>query len=412
VGPTVLFDKSFLQALSVDEAVWFDHFFHANVAPVFFVESLADLAKSPARGRPPEHHVAALANKFPESGGMPNAFHANAVIAELLGEPIPMTGHILGAGGRRTKTLTRSGIVVGLARETQAFMRWQKGEFEEVEREFAREWRAALGDLDLSDKTGIFARLGVSGASCPSLESARRKASELIDMLDPNHAIEMLLGFVGAPPGPAAHALYRHQRAGAPRMRAWAPYSHHVLLVDLFFQVALAASLISTDRTSNRMDIAYLYYLPFCQVFTSCDRLHERCAPHFLRNDQHFLSGHALKSGLAEVNAHYARLPDHVRAQPIFSFAKRPPIAGDFLVSRIWDECWPGWREPKASRGLSPEARQRVAADVREFIEAAKSDDVSATEDDFHPGTVAIERLWRPRRGSWNMLRSPKRDGS
>lgn len=30
MGPIVLFDKSFLQALSVDEAVWFDHFFLAN----------------------------------------------------------------------------------------------------------------------------------------------------------------------------------------------------------------------------------------------------------------------------------------------------------------------------------------------------------------------------------------------
>ncbi len=47
MGPILLFDKSFLQSLTVDEAVWFDHFFLTNVCPVFYVETLADL-KEPA----------------------------------------------------------------------------------------------------------------------------------------------------------------------------------------------------------------------------------------------------------------------------------------------------------------------------------------------------------------------------
>ena len=33
-------DKSFLQSLSTDEAVWFDHFFMPIVCPVFYVERL------------------------------------------------------------------------------------------------------------------------------------------------------------------------------------------------------------------------------------------------------------------------------------------------------------------------------------------------------------------------------------
>lgn len=42
MGPTVLFDKSALQALSMDESVWFDTFFGVNVVPIFYVETLAD----------------------------------------------------------------------------------------------------------------------------------------------------------------------------------------------------------------------------------------------------------------------------------------------------------------------------------------------------------------------------------
>ena len=56
MGPITIFDKSALQALSMDEAVWFDAFFLANVVPVFYVETLADLEKEigdgqDARGR-------------------------------------------------------------------------------------------------------------------------------------------------------------------------------------------------------------------------------------------------------------------------------------------------------------------------------------------------------------------------
>jgi len=45
MGPIVLFDKSFLQSLNIDEAVWFDHFFISNIPPIFFTETLADLKK-------------------------------------------------------------------------------------------------------------------------------------------------------------------------------------------------------------------------------------------------------------------------------------------------------------------------------------------------------------------------------
>ena len=46
MGPIALFDKSFLQSLSLDEAVWFDAFYMPVICPIFFVESLADLAKA------------------------------------------------------------------------------------------------------------------------------------------------------------------------------------------------------------------------------------------------------------------------------------------------------------------------------------------------------------------------------
>lgn len=72
MGPTVLFDKSFLQSLSLDESVWFDHFFLSVVSPIFYVETLADLAKKDSARRA-EDEVRIIASKFPELGGTPCA---------------------------------------------------------------------------------------------------------------------------------------------------------------------------------------------------------------------------------------------------------------------------------------------------------------------------------------------------
>lgn len=78
-----LFDKSFLQSLSIDESVWFDHFFEPNVCPYFFVETLADLEKRTG-SRDPEEEVRIIADKFPDKEGIPNAYHKELCLNEMI----------------------------------------------------------------------------------------------------------------------------------------------------------------------------------------------------------------------------------------------------------------------------------------------------------------------------------------
>ena len=65
MGPIVVFDKSFLQMLNLDEAMIFDALYSAVICPIFYTEVLADLAKAPAGERTVEHLVADLAKKTP-----------------------------------------------------------------------------------------------------------------------------------------------------------------------------------------------------------------------------------------------------------------------------------------------------------------------------------------------------------
>ena len=106
MGPIALFDKSFLQSLSIDESVGFGHFFTPLICPLFYVETLADLEKAVRAGRTPEQEVGIIARKFPELSDMPNVYHGSAALGELLGHEVPMKRMPLRAGGR---VVTRDG---------------------------------------------------------------------------------------------------------------------------------------------------------------------------------------------------------------------------------------------------------------------------------------------------------------
>src|ERR1700730_14961468 len=148
MGPTTLFDKSFLQSLSLDEAVIFDHFFITLICPIFYVETLADLEKSVRSGRTPEDEVRIIAQKFPEINGTPCAHHLDFCGPNLMGQAIPMTGQIPMLGGKAVKVDDRRGVIFEERPEAEAFRRWQAEEFLEVERRFAKAWRAGLMAAD------------------------------------------------------------------------------------------------------------------------------------------------------------------------------------------------------------------------------------------------------------------------
>ena len=407
MGPITLFDKSFLQSLNIDESVWFDHFFITNVCPIFYVETLADLKKRVRTGRTPEQEVGIIASKFPEMHSSPCAHHATLSLANLMGNPVPMNGQIPISGGRAVKTKDRSGVVFDRSPEAEAFSRWQCGDFRELERLFAHEWRETLKAVDLNQIAKGFRALGIDGRSCKTLEEAQTIASGVAAGRDkPFERMKLAFIFLGIPIRQQRSILERWSIVGYPPLVDYAPYAAYVFTVEVFFQLALAANLISADRASNRLDIAYLYYLPFCMLFISTDRLHQRCTRHFLRPDQEFVWGGELKSDLQKINAHYAALPEAIKEQGIMRFANGPPRDGDFLVTAIWDHHLPKWRETRdePKMPLDSDTEAAVVRQIKEFTKAPAVNRSDMNFDPRNPDALAIQRLVAKRKGSWWQL--------
>lgn len=404
MGPTALFDKSFLQSLNVDESVWFDHFFYPIVCPLFYVETLADLEKAVRAGRTPEQEVGFIAQKTPEMHGGPSIHHSTLCLANLTGSVFPMNGRIPVAGGRPVKVEGEAGVVFDLTPEARAFTRWQNGEFLEIEREFAHTWRASLASLDLTAVASGMRALGIDPKTCKSLEDAKRLADAIASRADkPSDQMKLAFLFLEIPWRYQRPILERWAAAGYPPLSTYAPYAAHVLKVEVFFQIALAARHISTERPSNRLDIAYLFYLPFSMVFVSSDKLHRRCAPLFLRPDQEFVWGEDLKADLKRINEHYLELPDEQKDKGIIRFAAYPPETGNFLVSGIWDRRMRPWRGKSSVERPAPDPTndKKIIDRLTRFTKAptAQPEQIDCAPDDAD--VVSIERRVHRQKGSW-----------
>src|ERR1035437_186343 len=82
-GPTLIFDKSSLESLNLDEAVLLDHFYMCNITPLFYIECLADLEKLTRSKSTPEQLVGSLADRTPDAQAYPNVHHLSILDREL-----------------------------------------------------------------------------------------------------------------------------------------------------------------------------------------------------------------------------------------------------------------------------------------------------------------------------------------
>ena len=293
---------------------------------------------------------------------------------------------------------------------------------EDVEREFAATWRAALSRAEHA-KLAMIARDVFAISQTPKNFYDAGKIAEAVVSRTEQYETNIVAGcaILGVDDQDAAIGLSRWIDAGRPPLASYYPYFSHCLSVDLFFHVAVDKTLISPDRASNKLDISYLYYLPFCQIFVSNDKLHKKSAPLFINQNQIYVHGQELKADLERLTIHYSAMIDEIEKEGLFRVAANPPDSAEFLTRRIWDMFMrrpAGATREGASRQGSADpdpsstekksaAQAATVAQVWERIEAMKASpeahpsfpfDIDSVED------VAIERKVPLRRGKWRFL--------
>jgi hypothetical protein len=115
-------------------------------------------------------------------------------------------------------------------------------------------------------------------------------------------------------------------------------------------------------RPTNLLDVQYLYYLPFCMVFTSNDNLHCTLAPLLLHGEQDFVQGTELKTDLARIQAFWGARPPVERRQMQWALANYPPPAAGSVVWALWRKNMRPWTPAMAPTvPMLPEAERLEA---------------------------------------------------
>ncbi|WP_441004575.1 hypothetical protein [Pseudocolwellia agarivorans] len=413
MGPITIFDKSFLQSLSVDESVWFDNFFLVNISPLFYIETLADLAKEMTRGRTPEQIVGEIASKTPEMGGSPNIHHMDLLINNLLGQKVIMDGRPILAGGKPVMSGEKKGVAFDVSPEAKAYSRWQNREYQEIERDFAKQWRAQVKSMTFESSQDYAKKLGIDISQCKNMDDAYAAANSLITSNSkPYDLIGFVLTSLTVPRELHQGIVQRYQVSGFPPLTSYAPYVAHVIMVEVFFHICVSRGFISSERPSNKIDIAYLHYLPFCKIFISGDKLHKRVAPLFMKPGQKFVWGPDLKADLASLNKRYMELPQETKDKGLMSFASKPPTDGDYLTSKLWDLMGTEWRKPKeVELPLSKDSNDKLLSHMKSFKEVPVTNPNFEDFDIDKLDSVSLQRFVTKKKGSWFQVPKDLKDG-
>ncbi len=304
------------------------------------------------------------------------------------------------ASGKVVELGDSKGMLFQPSEEEDAVQRWARYDFLGLERQIAKRWRKMIEQIDLQAMSATVLHAIGPWRKPTSLQDARAMTDTIIDNLDPEWLLRLGLQLLGVPE--ATEYVVAQWRTDRKRpLRTYRPYFIHMLSINIFFSLVLKTQLLKNVKASHQVDLAYLYYLPFCAVFSSRDNFHVQVAPLFMHPAQQFVHGDDLKADLKKMDELYLQLPKETLEKGFFSFAPAPPDDSCYLTTRLWDAYLPSWRKDSKNVVEVPEEIKKALMDLmNKYRQAAPAaQDMAVRTDDL--AFAQMSRQIKPVKGDY-----------
>ena len=296
MGPTLICDKSSLQQLGRKELNLLRRYYSINIPPVLCMEILGDLKKFD--GERGQREVRLLADKLVPLGSTFNTSFRSLIVAEFDGQKIPMDGRPLITGGTHvTSDGEKAGIISEVSPTEEALLRWQVGDFQAAERLLAAEWRRSTLSVDLAGLQHKLRERLKPHLSLSSLDAVAPFVDGLMASPNPPTLCGWFLGILGFGPDDLREILARLMTPGSAHYTVAFPYTAFCLRAALIFGFALVFGHV-TNLPNTLVDLEHLFYVPFCNVFSSGDRFHRNMVKYLMKENQLFIWSDDLKIDL------------------------------------------------------------------------------------------------------------------
>jgi hypothetical protein len=261
---------------------------------------------------------------------------------------------------------------MGPSPQNYAIMRWARATFTDGEHQAAGRFRAAAQAFNIVEFAG---RLNsVTFPIARTVEEIPRRVDETLN--DPTLGFQVLHWLVDklrplANSGALIPKLRQQvaaswNRSAAPQWGAH-PYARHCARALL---TLLVGESVLSARPTNRIDVEYLLYLPFCHVFVSNDRLHRQLAPFLLADYQTFVPLDVFKADLKRASEARRNASTDMRRRLDRCFGSRPWPAPNSVLWALWEKYQP-WKRSSGNRAVQLSVDElRVALDEAEQLVA------------------------------------------
>lgn len=370
MGPTIILDKSSLQALSKKELILLNKLYLVNIPPVLTIEILADLKKTDDPSALNEKTVIEIANKLIQRDNAVNAHYLNSVISSLMGVDYLDSRRPQISGGKKVKDKNgKVGFHIVETPEQAAIKNWQRGAFTEAEKTLATQWRAFSNGINLVELKNKWASIKTIYPQCKDFKTLLTISDFWLD--NPSMQSQLLflmLEELRLEQNFSSSIFYRWESGNFKSLKNFAPYFHFVTKIDTAFRLGLVYDLITT-RPTNRIDCEYLYYVPFCNIFSSRDNFHKSFAPLFLADNQIFIDGDDLKADLKSIIERLEKEDSELKIDWNVQFSIEPPNDETSLTFQMWKKYFPSWSPRWFYRKLEfPKKDEKTTQEINERV--------------------------------------------
>lgn len=353
---TLILDKSAFQSLSYAEIYRLCQYYVVIIAPILVTEILGDLSKEAREGNTPDDkRVIGFARKLFINESVVIMDYRKIVHMDLVNHNISLDRRPIVDINKTSRMGDQVGFEIKESDEEKSIRKWKEGEFTDAERVLSKEWRTLTTEPFALDK--LKQKYNHQKYGLNSLSDVLTKVDSILN--DPSLTEQLLYGLFEnyeIPARDASEILQNWRKIGKPLLRNFSLYSYHCLRVDLLFIIGLNENLIGT-RSTNAVDLKYLYHLPFAKIFSSNDNFHKLIVPLLLEEDQIFIEGQELKKDISQLLQCISELDENERKE----FYKNPPIDENSFTYNLWKEFY-GYNTGLATWQVKPSEKEIDAA--------------------------------------------------
>ena len=333
MGPTLLLDKSVFQSLSSKEMIKVSKYFDWNRVDILLMEIIGDFAKQ-TKTTSPRNETSILADKVSVFNSYQNVCYVHLFIENLLGRHVTMDGRPIVAPDTIAKLDNgHTGALIDETKFCDMIHRWQQNKFTKQDMALARMWQDIKSNCHkMADNyIPLLNSYHIIFPTCIDVIEMKREVDNLLRNPSIQYAIlDMLLNYKAVDSAKKQIIKNRIRQHPYP-LQVAAPYAFYCITVFAFFLASRKHNLFAKKKPDDQIDLEYLFYIPFCKVFSSNDNLHRLLAPRLITSDQVFVPGSELKKGIHEVD-----IPPLYKETMNAMCFPIPPMTENSLIRKIW----------------------------------------------------------------------------